>query len=104
MELYKRKGSKYWLADFVLDGKRYRQSTRATTRTKATEVAAELIRKAKEKNMTEQEQAANVELPVLTEFADGMFLPYVDGSQLDPDTKRYYQNGWRLLKDRPIAQ
>jgi len=105
VELYRRKGTKFWLADFTVDGKRYRQSTGATTRARATEVAAELIEKAK-KEKTEKQEAREEKAPppLLRDFADGKFLPYVRDSQLDPDTRRYYQNGWRLLKDTPIAQ
>jgi integrase len=31
------------------------------------------------------------------------FLPYIQASQLDSDTKRYYETGWRLLSATRIA-
>lgn len=99
MEIYKRDGSKYWLVDFVVNGKRFRKSTRATTKTRAMEVAAELIKAAQ----MDAEPAHKGPAPFLNVFATEKFLPYVEGSQLDSDTKRYYENGWRLLSETPIA-
>ena len=46
MDIYKRKGTKYWLADFTVNGQRFRKSTKQTTRARAREVAAELLRQA----------------------------------------------------------
>ncbi len=99
MEVYKREGSKYWLVDFVVDGERQRRSTRATTKTKAMEAAAEIIQQAQRGDTPSRKGPA----PRLVTFAEETFLPFVEASQLDPDTKRYYQNGWRLLKNTPIA-
>jgi integrase len=43
-------------------------------------------------------------VPRLKDFANGRFLPYIQMAQLDPDTKRYYQNGWRLLRETSVAE
>ena len=99
MELNKRTGSKYWLVDFVVNGERFRKSTRATTKTRAMEVAAELIKQAH----AGTESKPSAPPPFLSEFASERFLPYVEGSQLDSDTKRYYKTGWRLLSETSIA-
>ena len=99
MEIYKREGSKYWLVDFTVNGKRYRKSTRATTKTRAMEVAADLI---KEVHLGDTPKPKGPS-PRLQAFADEKFLPFIQGSQLDPDSKRYYENGWRMLKSTPIA-
>lgn len=99
MEIYKRNGSKFWLVDFVANGKRFRKSTRATTKTRAMEVAAELIKAAQ----VSMEPVRKGPGPILSVFASEKFLPYVEGSQLDSDTKRYYKTGWRLLSETPIA-
>lgn len=100
MEVYKRPGSKYWLVDFTVNGKRRRKSTRATTKTRAMEVAANLIRQAQEGDRPKQKGPS----PRLDMFVEEVFLPYVRNSQLDPDTKRYYQNGWRMLQGTFIAE
>jgi integrase len=104
VEIYKREGSKFWLVDFTVDGKRYRKSTRATTKTRAMEVAADLIKEAQAGGAPKPKGPS----PRLQAFVDERFLPFINNTQLDPDTKRYYENGWRMLKtteiaDRPIA-
>ena len=48
MKLYRQPGSKVWTADFIVDGRRYRTSTKQTTQGKALEVAAEFLRQAKD--------------------------------------------------------
>jgi integrase len=99
VEIYKRPGSKYWLVDFTVNGKRQRKSTRATTKTRAMEVAADIIKDAQLGNAPKPKGPS----PRLQAFADEHFLPFIKNSQLDPDSKRYYQNGWRMLKSSPIA-
>ena len=79
MELYKRKGTRCWLADFTVDGKRYRQSTGATTKTRAMEVAADLIKAAQEGTEPVRKGPA----PILMTFAEEKYLPYIESSQLD---------------------
>jgi integrase len=104
VEIYKRAGSKYWLVDFMVNGQRHRKSTRATTKTRAMEVAADLIKEAQAGGTPKPKGPS----PRLRVFVDEHFLPFINNSQLDSDTKRYYENGWRMLKtteiaDRPIA-
>jgi hypothetical protein len=41
VDLYQQNGSKYYTADFTLNGRRNRKSTKQTTKAKAMEVAAE---------------------------------------------------------------
>ncbi len=64
------------------------------------EVAAEIIQQAQKRHQPTRKGPA----PRLVTFAEETFLPFVEASQLDPDTKRYYQNGWRLLKKTPVAE
>jgi len=40
--------------------------------------------------------------PVLREFAD-RFLDWVNNSRLEDKTKKFYRNGWRLLKVTSVA-
>jgi integrase len=100
VEIYKRDGSKFWFVDFVVNGKRFRKSTRATTKTRAMEVAAELIKAAQS---SEDHPVPKGPSPVLKAFASEKFLPFLDSSQLDSDTTRYYKTGWRLLCESHIA-
>ncbi len=99
MDIYKRKNSKFWLADFTVDGQRFRKSTGVTTKTKAMEVAAGLLRQAQ----TGTAPARKGPMPVLSVFVEEQFLPYIQASQLDSNTKRYYETGWRLLSATRIA-
>ena len=100
MEIYKRIGSKYWLVDFTVNGERHRKSTRATTKTRAMEIAADLIKEAQAGEAPKPKGPA----PRLKQFVDDRFLPFIKNSQLDPDSKRYYENGWRMLKAMNIAE
>jgi Phage integrase family len=99
VDIYKRKGSKFWLADFTVSGQRFRKSTGVTTKVKAMEVAAELLREAQ----AGVKPARKGPMPVLSSFIKERFLPYIQASQLDSDTKRYYETGWRLLAPTRIA-
>lgn len=99
MELYRQPGSKYWTADFIVDGQRIRKSTKQTTKGKALEVAAEFLRQAQDK----EAPALKSRAPRVREFAENQFLPFVKASSLDPDTKRYYATGWRLLEGSDAA-
>jgi integrase len=40
--------------------------------------------------------------PLLSEFAL-RFLAWIDQADLEPKTKTYYHNGWRLLSTTPVA-
>ena len=89
MELYRQKGSKYWTADFTINGRRYRKSTGQTTRARASEVAAEFIRQAE----CSQQPVRRGRAPQLREFASQEFLPFVDASSLAEKSKKYYEAG-----------
>jgi integrase len=97
MELYRQANSKFWTADFVVDGRRVRKSTKKTTKSAAMEVAMEFYRQAQQKQLPARKQHPML----LSEFAERKFLPFVQASSLDSDTKRYYQTGWRLLSGTP---
>jgi integrase len=99
MELYRQPGSKFWTADFIIDGQRIRKSTKQTTKAKAFEVAAEFLRQAQD----EEAPAIKGRAPRVRDFAKKKFLPFVTKSSLDPDTKRYYATGWRLLEGSEAA-
>jgi len=97
MELYQQNGSKYWTADFIVNGRRIRKSTKQTKRSAAMEVAMGFFRQAERKQTPVRKGKALM----LSEFAEKKFLPFIRASSLDGDTKRYYETGWRLLADSP---
>jgi integrase len=94
MELYRQPASKFWTADFVIDGQRIRKSTKQTTKSRASEVAAEFLRQAQDDKAPVLKNRG----PRVRDFAEANFLLFVTKSSLDSDTKRYYATGWRLLE------
>jgi hypothetical protein len=96
MELYRQANSKFWTADFVVDGRRVRKSTKKTTKSAALEVAMEFYRQAQQ----QQSPARKKRPPLLSEFDENRFLPFIRESALDADTKRYYETGC-LLSETP---
>jgi integrase len=64
------------------------------------EVAADFMRQAQQGDSPKRKGPS----PRLDVFAQEVFLPFVRGSQLDCDTKRYYQNGWRMLQVTSISE
>lgn len=71
MELYRQLGSKYWTADFIVNGRRHRKSTKQTTKARAGEVAAEFLRQVqRNETPTRKGQAMT-----LRQFVEEQFLP-----------------------------
>jgi integrase len=99
MELYRQPGSKFFTADFTVGDRRIRKSTKQTTRGKALEVAAEFLRQSQDDDRPTHIGRA----PRVRDFAKDRFLTFVHASSLDPDTKRYYATGWRLLERSDAA-
>lgn len=101
MSLYKRGDT--WHYYFCVDGRRYRGSTKQTTESRARKVESSLIAAARANTLPDRKS------PTLRTFS-AKFLEWVEtarssktGRPLDGDTKRYYQNGWRLLEATPLA-
>jgi len=88
-----------WHYDFWYRGNRYRGSTEQTSKTRAKRVEALLMHQAREK----QGLVRTSRVPSLSEFAP-RFLKWVEASTLEPATKRYYQYGWRMLKETDVAR
>lgn len=99
MKLYRKTKSRFWWVDFSVRGMRYRESTKETTRTRASIEAGKLIAK-----VEDQTDHLRVKKPKTLEAYAEDFVAWIEGSRLDGDTKRYYKNGWRMLKDKPIAK
>ena len=86
----------------MIDGRKYRGTTKETVKSRAT--TFEALRIADVRNT-----GGNVNLrraPVLRDFAK-RFLEFVDAQavsgQLDLDTKRYYHGGWKMLEETRVA-
>jgi integrase len=97
-----KKRGKYWHYEFMLDGAKYRGTTKETVKSRAKTVEALQIADVRN-------NSGNVSLrraPVLRDFSE-RFLEYVDAQevsgQLDLDTKRYYHGGWKMLKETRLA-
>ncbi len=99
MELYRQNGSKFWTADFVANGHRYRKSTKQTTKAKAGEVAAEFLRQAQRN----EAPVRKGQMMKLRKFAEERFLPFVEASTLAEQSKLYYAAGWKMLQSTPLA-
>jgi hypothetical protein len=100
MELYRQSESKYRTADFIVNGRRYRKSTKQTTRAKAGEVAAEFLRQAQRNEIPVRKG----QTPTLRQFVEKHFLPLNDANaRTKLKTKEYYYNGWCRLEHQPIV-
>jgi integrase len=96
------KRGKYFHYAFMVDGERYRGSTKETTASRARQFESMLIADIRTRGGNPQLKRS----PVLREFAIE-FLRYVDhreqAGSLDSESARYYHNGWRLLSAHEIA-
>src|SRR5262249_18020086 len=92
------KRGEVWHYDFWYHGRRHRGSTGEKLRSRAEKVQAILIHEANEKRSL----LARTKIPRLAEFSQ-RFLEWVDASQLEPNTKRYYQYGWEMLQETAVA-
>ena len=100
MELYRQAESKYWTADFIVNGRRYRKSTKQTTRAKAGEVAAEFLRQTQRNEVP----VRRGQTPTLRQFVEKHFLPLNNANaRTKLKTKEYYHNGWCRLEHQPIV-
>lgn len=93
MSLYKRKGSPYYWCDLTLRGKRVKVSTKQITKYLAGIVESEMRMKA----LREGIDSLTRKSPTLEAFS-AEFLRWVEATNsIEPQTKRCYRNGWRLL-------
>jgi len=97
VELYGKGDSKFLWFDFTAGGKRYRGSTKETNPKRAAAIAAIKLAKVLEGNAPLPKRA-----PALVIFAD-RFLKWVENAKLEPKSKTYYKDGWRLLEGTKIA-
>ena len=96
MALYKR--GRFWHYEFQVNGNRYRGSTKQTTETRARQIEVRKMQEAQENGYSPIPRKA----PILRDFAAAVLRTFEDSS-LDPDTKRYYRNGWSRVATTPLA-
>ena len=97
MKLFKKPKSKFFWYDFTVRGRRYRASTQETKSVRALQIAS-----LKLASVMERTDPLPTKTAVLREFAD-RFLDWVNGSRLEEKTRKFYRNGWRLLKSTAVA-
>lgn len=98
MKLFKKPKSKFYWYDFTVRGRRYRGSTQETKSIRALEIAS--LRLASVIENTDPLPSKPI---TLGDFAE-RFLACVDTARLEEMTKKFYRNGWRLLKVTPVAE
>jgi len=89
---------KVWHYEFQANGTRYRGSTKQTTQSRARQVEVRKMQEAQENGYSPLPRKS----PILRDFA-ATVLKSFESSQLDPDTKRYYQNGWNRIESTFLA-
>ena len=97
MKLFKKPKSKFYWYDFTVRGRRYRASTQETKSVRALQVAS-----LKLASVMERTDPLPTRPAVFEEFAD-RFLEWVNESRLEEKTRKFYRNGWRLLKPTFVA-
>jgi len=97
VKLFKKPKSKFYWYDFTVRGRRYRGSTQETKSVRALQIAS-----LKLASVMERTDPLPTKPAVLQEFAD-RFLDWVNDSRLEEKTRKFYRNGWRLLKCTSVA-
>ena len=96
-KLFKKTNSRFYWYDFTVRGCRYRGSTQETKSVRALQVASLKLASAMENT-----DPLPSKPPVLGGFAE-RFLDWVSNSRLEEKTRKFYRNGWRLLKATSVA-
>ena len=98
MKLFKKQKSKFYWYDFTVRSRRYRGSTQETKSVRALQVASLKLASVMGNN-----DALPSKPSVVQEFAQ-RFLDWVNRGRLEEKTRKFYRNGWRLLKDTSVAE
>jgi len=97
VKLFKKTKSKFYWYDFTVRGHRYRGSTQETKSVSASKVAG-----LKLAHVIECTDPLPNRPSALDEFSL-RFFSWVDDARLENKTKKYYRNGWRLLKATEVG-
>ena len=98
VKLFRKPNSKFYWYDFTVRGRRHRGSTQETRSVRAQKVAS-----LKLASVMENTDPLPSKPTALGEFAD-RFLAWLDSGRLEEKTKKFYRNGWRLLKATSVAE
>jgi integrase len=98
VKLFKKPKSKFYWYDFTVRGYRYRASTQETKSVKALQVAS-----LKLASVIENTDPLPSKPTALGDFAE-RFLGWVDTARLEEMTRKFYRNGWRLLKATTVVE
>ncbi len=98
MKLFKKPKSKFYWYDFTVRGRRYRGSTQETKSVRATQVAS--LRLSSVMETSDPLPSKPTTLGTLA----GRFLAWVDSGRLEEMTRKFYRNGWRLLKATAVPE
>lgn len=96
MKLFKKKKSQFYWYDFTVRGERFRGSTEETNAARASKIAGLKLAAALEGSDPLDRKA-----PTLRQYST-KFLEWIKTARLEAQTRRYYCNGWRLLKSTSI--
>ena len=97
VKLFRKPNTKFYWYDFTVRRSCYRGSTQETKSVRALQVAS-----LKLTSVMESTDPIPTKPAVLREFAD-RFLDWVNNSRLEEKTRKFYHNGWRLLKATSVA-
>ena len=97
MKLFKKPKSKFYWYDFTVRGRRYRASTQETKSVRALQIAS-----LKLASVMENTDPLPTKPDVLHKFAV-RFLDWVNDGRLEEKTRKFYRNGWRLLKSTSVT-
>ena len=97
VKLFRKPKSKFYWYDFTARGFRNRGSTQETKSVRALQVAS-----LKLASVMERTDPLPTKPAVFQEFAD-RFLEWVNDSRLEEKSRKFYRNGWRLLKSTSVA-
>jgi hypothetical protein len=97
VKLFKKLKSKFYWYDFTVRGQRFRGSTQETKADRASKVAG-----LKLAQILEGKDPLPKKPSTFAEFSD-RFLTWITDGRLESQTKRYYRNGWRMLKTTAVV-
>jgi integrase len=97
VKLFKKPDSIFYWYDFAVRGERFRGSTKESNENRAAKIAGLKFAAALEGSNPLDRKA-----PTLREYST-KFLEWVKTGRLEAQTRRYYRNGWRLLKKTSIT-
>jgi site-specific recombinase XerD len=97
VKLFKKTNSRFYWFDCTLRGQRYRGSTGETKAVRAMKVASMRLAQT-----LEHGDLFPTKPIVLAEFSE-RFLSWLDEARLEEKTRKYYQNGCRLLETSPVS-